>query len=149
MDINLDIHPKPFTEHLEVQYFPAEIESDGEANVNEYFNNYTVSENGHLTNSLRGFPLDGIEFQVPSNLKGLVFQESLNTSDENCGKLFRVAGTFDNFTYWNYDKVPSAADGLRQAFEVLAVADELNKPLSAKDIQNEIDHKLSIKKEES
>lgn len=141
MNIKFDTSCDQLAENINIQYLPAKIESDNEANIKDYFDNYTVNENGHLTNSLRGYPLDGIKFELPPNWKGVVLQESRGVQEENCDKFIKICGTFEHFTYWNYDKVPSAADHLRQALEVSAVADELSKPLSAKDIENEINCK--------
>ncbi|XP_055911941.1 uncharacterized protein LOC129945969 [Eupeodes corollae] len=149
MSIHLDINQKQLTEDVKLHFLPAEIGTNVEAKVNDFFNIYTTNENTHLTNSLRGFPLDGIDFQVPSTLNGVVFQEAQRTSGESCGRLLKVTGTFKNFTYWNYDKVPSASDGIRQALEALLVVDELSKPVHAEDLKNQIDQELQAKIEEN
>lgn len=66
-------------------------------------------------NSLRGFPLDGCTFKVPDSHQGIVFQETQRPMEENARRTFKVRGTFDEFTYWNYDKEPSENDQLKQA----------------------------------
>lgn len=66
-------------------------------------------------NSLRGFPLNGCDFQVPKSHRGIVFQEDQRPLDENAARTFKVSGIFDEFRYWNYDKQPSENDKLKQA----------------------------------
>lgn len=66
-------------------------------------------------NALRGFPLDGCTFKVPEHFQGIVFQETQRPMEENARRTFKVCATFDEFTYWNYDKEPSENDQLKQA----------------------------------
>lgn len=68
-----------------------------------------------MKNSLRGFPLNGCQFQVPKSHRGIVFQEDQRPLDENAERTFKANGIFDEFTYWNYDKQPSENDKLKQA----------------------------------
>lgn len=70
-----------------------------------------------LKNSLRGFPLNGCQFKVPSEYRGVVFREDQRPLDENVDRTFKVDGIFDEFTYWNYDKLPSNNDKLKQALD--------------------------------
>lgn len=68
-----------------------------------------------LKNSLRGYPLNGCEFKVPESHCGVVFQEDQRPLDETAERTFKVAGIFNEFIYWNYDKQPSDNDKLKQA----------------------------------
>lgn len=68
-----------------------------------------------MKNALRGYPLDGCKFDVPSHYQGVVFQEIQKPLNEDATRTFKVNGIFSNFTYWNYDKEPSNNDQLRQA----------------------------------
>lgn len=68
-----------------------------------------------LKNSFRGFPLNGCQFKVPESHRGVVFQEDQRPLDENAERTFKVAGIFNKFVYWNYDKQPSQNDKLKQA----------------------------------
>lgn len=68
-----------------------------------------------LKNSLRGFPLNGCQFKVPESYRGIVFQEDQRPLDENAERTFKPSGVFDEFIYWNYDKLPSHNDKLKQA----------------------------------
>lgn len=56
-------------------------------------------------------------------ISGLVLQETRKPLDEEADRILRVKGTFENFTYWNYDKVPSAADGYNQALQIVDIAE--------------------------
>jgi len=46
-------------EELKVHYIPAAVNNNGAIKIDEYFNNYTVEENGVFLNALRGFPIKG------------------------------------------------------------------------------------------
>lgn len=47
--------------------------------------------------------------------------------DEEAERILRVKGTFEEFTYWNYDKIPSASDGYTQALQIVQLADVVGK----------------------
>lgn len=85
-------------------------------NSNYYTENivYFLSE---LSNAIRGYPLDGCRFDVPSPFQGVVYQEMNRPMDENADRTFKVNGVFNSFTYWNYNREPSANDQLRQALQ--------------------------------
>ncbi|KAH8300312.1 hypothetical protein KR044_012726 [Drosophila immigrans] len=109
---------------MQLHYLPAKISGDGECtDVDKHFNNYTRESpdlgNGVLTNALRGYPLLGRRESVPKGYKGLVLQE---TDPNQADRQLRLTGTFEDFTYWNYDKVPSKGDGYQQALVMLEVA---------------------------
>ncbi|XP_075160525.1 ribonuclease H2 subunit C [Haematobia irritans] len=136
IEINKQIWDEP--NNLQMHFLPAKINGDGVANVDSYFNVYTRRENGCLKNCLRGYPLEGEEKSVPSNYKGLVLQETRKPLDEEADRILRVKGTFKNFTYWNYDKIPSAADGYNQALQLLDIAHNLAETISEDDVLQEI-----------
>lgn len=79
-----------------------------------------------MFNSLRGFPMYGCNFKVPEPYHGVVFQETQKPMDENADRTFKVNGTFDEFTYWNYDKHPSNNDKLKQALSWNEFANEVS-----------------------
>lgn len=130
MSITLDFDIKQVENKrpMQLHYLPAKIVGDGEcADVDKYFNNYTRKAAefgaGVLTNSLRGYPLLGKRESVPEGYKGLVLQE---TDPNLTDRQLRLTGTFDEFTYWNYDKVPSNGDGYQQAVNMLHVAEAVS-----------------------
>lgn len=127
MSITLDFDIKQVENKrpMHLHYLPAKIVGDGEcADVDKYFNNYSREApeygSGVLTNSLRGYPLIGRRESVPNGYKGIVLQE---TDPNLTDRQLRLTGTFDEFTYWNYDKVPSKGDGYQQAVNMLQVAE--------------------------
>lgn len=88
-----------------------------------------------LKNSLRGFPLNGCQFNVPETYRGVVFQEDQRPLDENAERTFKAAAVFNEFTYWNYDKQPSENDKLKQALTWNNFAEALHSPITAEDIE--------------
>ena len=54
-----------------VQFLPCSIDFTGTTQIQERFNKFTdKAEDGTLTNSIRGFPLDGKVVSLPSDYKG-------------------------------------------------------------------------------
>lgn len=82
-----------------------------------------------LKNSLRGFPLNGCNFKVPKPYQGIIFQETQRPLNETDDRTFKVSGIFDEFTYWNYDKVPSDNDKLKRALQWNEFAAAIHKPI--------------------
>ncbi|XP_017027603.1 ribonuclease H2 subunit C [Drosophila kikkawai] len=144
MSITLDFNGKNLakSKSLDLHYLPAKVDGDGEANVEEYFNNYTREAaefgTGVLTNALRGYPLMGERLKVPEGYRGLVLQETDKPLSESSDRQLRLTGVFDEFTYWNYDKVPSNGDAYRQALVMADVAQALSQPISEQDLEAEI-----------
>ncbi|XP_016947579.1 uncharacterized protein LOC108022892 [Drosophila biarmipes] len=143
MSITLDFNGKNLakSKQLDLHYLPAKIDGDGEANVEQNFNNYTREAtefgSGILTNALRGYPLVGEQLKVPSGYRGLVLQETEKPSGSSDRQL-RLTGVFGDFTYWNYDKVPSNGDAYRQALLLADVAQALSQPINEQDLEAEI-----------
>ncbi|XP_017050003.1 uncharacterized protein LOC108094073 [Drosophila ficusphila] len=144
MSITLDFNGKNLakSKSVELHYLPAKIDGDGEANVEQYFNNYTREAtefgSGVVTNALRGYPLVGEQLKVPEGYRGLVLQETEKPISESYDRQLRLTGVFDEFTYWNYDKVPSNSDAYRQALLLVDVTKALSKPISEQDLEVEI-----------
>ncbi|ALC42594.1 CG30105 [Drosophila busckii] len=141
----LDNNKRP----LELHYLPAKIDGDGEcADANKFFNNYTqeVADYGPgvLTNCLRGYPLLGKKLQPPEGYKGVVLQE---TDPSQTNRQLRLTGTFKDFTYWNYDKVPSKGDGYQQTLLALELAEALAAPIDESEIEEELKQQQETKKE--
>lgn len=77
-------------------------------------------------NSLRGYPIVGKPLQIPATHIGMVFQEDKQPLDENADRTFRQTCRFQQFTYWNYDQLPSANDSLKKAVEGFCISEEVN-----------------------
>lgn len=93
------------------------------ANVGRYFDPYSRMDQGYLSNALRGYPLQGEVLKVPESYRGLVLQETRKPLDEEADRTLRIKGTFEELTYWNYDKIPSLSDGYKQALQLLNLAE--------------------------
>lgn len=114
--------------HLRFVYY---LDGDGQADVSNYFENYTedVASSGStkiLTNSFRGFPLKGCEFELPKGKVGAIYREKQSLTSENSERPLKFAGTFKNFTYWNYDINPSENDALRKTISALSVMEAVH-----------------------
>lgn len=132
MSITIEINNKLLNtkeNQLNLHYLPAKIQGDGQANVEKYFDPYTHKEYGFLSNALRGYPLQGEVLKVPEGYKGIVVQETRKPLDEQADRTLRVKGTFEEFTYWNYDKIPSLSDGYKQALQILNLTEVVSMKL--------------------
>jgi ribonuclease H2 subunit C len=49
-------------------------------------------------------------------MKGVVLREN-EQLDENADRELKFSGHFDEFTYWNYDKVPSKNDSYQKMIQ--------------------------------
>lgn len=109
---------------------PCTIHRDGEAHVEKYFLPATKQEkDGYMTSSFRGRPLAGQQMNLPKDYIGLNIvcdDESQSTTEKTANTTWKVKQTFDKFTYWNWDKIPSANDKTQQVFTWLDIANAIN-----------------------
>lgn len=131
-------------DQAKIHYIPATIRGDGPAKVEQYFEGYTEEqEDKILLNALRGFPLRGKHFSLPEGFSGIIFQETQKPLSADEERNFSFAGAFKQFTYWNYDKIPSKNDPLEKALDWIELSHMLHDPLSIE----EKDKKPVIKKD--
>lgn len=76
--------------------------------------------------SFRGRPLLGEEISLPSGYKGLVVQETKQPLVENVDRTLHTSNLFDQLTYWNWDKVPSANDPFISALSWIDIAEAVS-----------------------
>ncbi|XP_026325353.1 ribonuclease H2 subunit C [Hyposmocoma kahamanoa] len=108
-------------------YIPCKIDENGTANVRKYFEPYINSnDNGELTATFRGHPLDGIKMNVPEGYRAVVVTEAKRPLAEDAERRFQVAGGFKQFTYWNWDKKPSKNDNLVKALDWIDIAEAIH-----------------------
>ncbi|XP_045469894.1 ribonuclease H2 subunit C [Harmonia axyridis] len=112
----------------EIHSIPLKIHADCDAEVSKYFLQ-KKSEAGLKYASFRGYPLIGKELSLPQGYKGLVLHETVKPSTETEERKFYVLHTFDDFTYWNWGKIPSQNDTLVQAMEWIDIAEALHSPI--------------------
>ncbi|XP_055533276.1 uncharacterized protein LOC129723227 [Wyeomyia smithii] len=119
-----------------IHYIPATIRGDGPAKVHQYFNSYTEElEDETLVNALRGYPLRGKHLNLPDGYSGIILQETQKPLSEHEERKFTFGGAFKQFTYWNYDKIPSRNDPLVKALDWIKVSQVLHEPLDADEIK--------------
>ncbi|XP_014090291.1 uncharacterized protein [Bactrocera oleae] len=142
MSISLKVRGE--SRNLEVHYLPAKIDGDGRTDVSNYFSSYTrVGQGNLLANAIRGFPLNGEIVEVPTTHSSYVLQETEFSNTEKSRNIY-VTGSFNNFYYWNYDKMPSNADAYKQALHLFNISKEFSEPVSETDIQIEIENRRKI-----
>jgi len=110
-----------------VQFMPFNIKFNGETEIQKRFNSETEEnkEKGCLENSFRGYPLEGERSKLPEGYTGLVLDTgvlAISGDKENV----RAVTSFDEFTSWNFDRVPSGLDSLKQALQWTKVAEALH-----------------------
>lgn len=66
--------------------------------------------------------MKGVTAKVPEHYKGVVFKETQKPLSDAAERFFKVNHVFDEFTFWNYDKIPSMNDALHKALDWIKVA---------------------------
>lgn len=79
-----------------------------------------------LTNSLRGYPLRGIEMKLPENQQGVIFRENEKLQTEDNDRVLKFGGKFNKFIYWNYDRNPSENDAYKKALHFRKVSEAVS-----------------------
>ncbi|XP_049294592.1 ribonuclease H2 subunit C [Anopheles funestus] len=131
MAINLKFSSKDVKSSMQkpikVQYIPATISDDGPANLEQFFTPYTETQpDGTLRNALRGYPLQGKVTTLPEGYTGVMLQETKKPLSAEDDRTLTFAGAFREFTYWNYDRIPSRNDPLAKALTWLPMAEVLH-----------------------
>ncbi|KFM59927.1 Ribonuclease H2 subunit C, partial [Stegodyphus mimosarum] len=117
-------------ESVSCHLMPCKIEYDGNANVSKFYASNIREENGVLKSSFRGHPLQGQIVQVPNGYKGVVLEENPKFSSSEDKREFKIKGTFEKFTAWNWDKIPSHNDKLIKALQWIDIASALHTSVS-------------------
>ncbi|GAB1865787.1 Ribonuclease H2 subunit C [Camponotus japonicus] len=129
MAIRLHINKKDLAkqEESELHLMPCKIHGDQAANVSSYFeSSIRKIDEEHYDCSFRGYPLQGKKVIVPAGYKGIMFMENKKTDAENKIRNLYCTGTFSQFTYWNYDRIPSKNDSLVAALDWIDIAEVLH-----------------------
>ncbi|XP_058833719.1 uncharacterized protein LOC131691392 [Topomyia yanbarensis] len=140
LKLNITDVETSLTDKPKLHYIPATIRGDGPAKVNQYFDTYTEKlEDKTFVNGLRGFPLRGKQMELPTGYCGVIFQETQKPLSTEENRNFTFAGAFKQFTYWNYDKIPSKNDPLVKALSWMELAQVLHNPLPLHDENGSIE----------
>lgn len=84
---------------------------------------------------------------VPPNYKGIVLNEKRKPLNEDEDRKFTSSTVFNEFTYWNYDKIPSVNDPLRKAYDWIDIAETLHAPVDIDEFNAYIQSQEDLKKE--
>ncbi|XP_057341824.1 ribonuclease H2 subunit C [Microplitis mediator] len=132
----MSIHLHIKKEHIEgvknsqVHSVPCKIRSTGPANVSKYFVPYIrTTDNAHFDVSFRGYPLHGKKLSVPKGYKGIAFFEKNKPVNPDSQRNFNSTECFTEFTYWNWDKLPSRNDAFDAALDWVEIAEALHAPI--------------------
>lgn len=74
-----------------------------------------------MTNALRGHPLNGRKFKTPDGVLGVVYEEN-KTKVSETNRVMKVNSVFDEYVYWNYDKIPSDNDAIIKALDWIEIS---------------------------
>ncbi|XP_017876794.1 ribonuclease H2 subunit C [Ceratina calcarata] len=106
---------------------PCKIRGNEPAKVSDFFTPYIRKiDDEHYTSSFRGHLIQGKKITPPSGYKGLIFRERQKPDNENMERNFYATSTFSEFTYWNYDKLPSKNDAVVPAIDWIDIAEALH-----------------------
>ncbi|KAG8039274.1 hypothetical protein G9C98_003581 [Cotesia typhae] len=111
----------------QVHSVPCKINRTGPANVSKYFTPYiTKTDDDYFNASFRGYPLHGKKLYVPEGYKGIVFFEKKKPVNPDLKRTFNSTESFTEFTYWNWDKLPSKNDAFDAALDWVDIAEALH-----------------------
>ncbi|XP_034934120.1 ribonuclease H2 subunit C [Chelonus insularis] len=132
--MSLRLHIKK--EHIEgeknstVHSIPCKIHSNGPANVSTYFTPYIrPTVNDHFDASFRGYPLHGKMIKVPKGYKGIVLYERKKPINPESRRNLNSTESFTEFTFWNYDKLPTKNDPFEASLDWIDIAEALHSPI--------------------
>ncbi|XP_012272325.1 ribonuclease H2 subunit C isoform X2 [Orussus abietinus] len=115
---------------------PCKINGDEAAKVSSYFTPYIRNDgDDYFSASFRGYPLQGKKVVVPEGYKGITFYERKKPECEGKERHLYCTGSFSQFTYWNYDKIPSKNDALAGALDWIDIAEALHSTIDDTDVK--------------
>ncbi|XP_043477755.1 ribonuclease H2 subunit C [Leptopilina heterotoma] len=135
MSIHMHFNKEEIPEKESVLHLmPCKIHGDESAKVSSYFEPYIRQENDEcLQATFRGYLLQGKKVTVPKGYSGITFFEYKKPDTENTERNIYSNGKFSEFTYWNYDKIPSKNDALVAALDWIDIAEALHVPEKSDD----------------
>lgn len=74
-----------------------------------------------MTNALRGHPVNGRKFKTPDGVLGVVYEENKTKLSET-NRTLKVHSVFNEYVYWNYDKIPSDNDAIIKALDWIEIS---------------------------
>ncbi|XP_044735385.1 uncharacterized protein LOC123297694 [Chrysoperla carnea] len=112
-----------------IQIVPCKIDFNGKTSIDKHLNNYIMKEeNDILSTSFRGYPLRGKQIQLGEDITGVVFERSLDESNNEVH--LHPIKIFKEFKYWNWGKDPNHNDDIQKALEYFEISEALHKPIT-------------------
>ncbi|CAG9816290.1 unnamed protein product [Phaedon cochleariae] len=130
--IQSSLSNKSSDKNSKIQSIPCKILADCDANVKQYFDDCTTAkEDGSLTASFRGYPLEGQKVNLPEGYKVIVLNENVKPETESDERKFYVVNQFSDIFSWNWDRKPSKNDAIIQALQWIDVAEAVSRSCNA------------------
>uniref|UniRef100_UPI00398F11B3 ribonuclease H2 subunit C n=1 Tax=Pristiophorus japonicus TaxID=55135 RepID=UPI00398F11B3 len=112
-----------------IHLIPAEIQSHGEAKVDQYFTPAIREGDSEMLASYRGRALRGRDLPVPPGYVGLVLKEDHEPCSEEEDRSVRMKSAFSSLMYWNLETAPTADDSVVMAMTWPQIAEALHAPV--------------------
>ena len=103
---------------VKLQFVPCMIKHNGPANVKEYFDGSTITEEGKLKVSLHGRALIGMQIALPKSYCGVIGRKKEGA--------IVIEGSFCEFKYFNHDSTPSNDDEIPELLNYCSYMKTLN-----------------------
>ena len=71
--------------------------------------------------------MEGKKISVPKGYTGVTFFEYKKPDTEGAERNIYATGKFSEFTYWNYDKIPTKNDAFISALDWIEIAEAVRK----------------------
>eukprot|EP00045_Choanoeca_perplexa_P000120 m.13053 g.13053 ORF g.13053 m.13053 type:complete len:158 (+) comp10087_c0_seq1:35-508(+) len=137
-----------------VHFLPCQIQHDGKAPIQQYFNPVIEEEAGVAgpaasagtvyKATLRGRWLRGSTLPMQSGCKGVILQSVHKVENDQTDSHYHAKYSFKEVTCWNLETTPSDADSMVQAMLWPNTAQEIHAPLSSEQVATLAD---SVRKE--
>ncbi|KAM5138550.1 ribonuclease H2 subunit C [Mantella aurantiaca] len=125
----LEIGTLPSAVREPLHLLPCVIQSQGAANVREFFTPALREGSGGKEVSFRGRILRGQEVTVPDGYMGIVLKEDNKPFSEEEDRSLTVRSSFQSFTQWNLETPPSADDVLVMSLSWPKIAAAIHAPV--------------------
>eukprot|EP01132_Coremiostelium_polycephalum_P007656 gene7656-9419_t len=144
--INISIDKYADIEESILHHLPCTIIHNGYAKVSNYFivKNKDVNGKSIFESRLRGIKLYGDTIKVPQNFKGYIFRTEQDTPNK-----WETLSTFNSFTYWNRESIPSDLDKQQQVIKSLNIFSKIHQDISQDQVNKELEEMNSSSNSDS
>ncbi|XP_028408145.1 ribonuclease H2 subunit C-like [Dendronephthya gigantea] len=117
-----------------IHLLPCEIQHNGEANVDKYFQCTVKDQDADQSPdqrrkeaTFRGRILRGESLNVAEGYCGYILTEDRKPITEEEDRNFKVSNKFSKFTYWNLEDTPCLNDKIRKAMQWLDISSAIHR----------------------